>query len=115
MSTVILKQSTKILLNVQDVFVYFNNSSISDSDQLVINSLLQIVKNKKTDNDIDIKKLLNAVKNLNIQSAIDDVLMRSNHNYSKIQTSEIEAVCNLITSRINVLQMILESMTNKEQ
>ena len=111
MSNLISDKVRSILINVKEVFVYFDNSAIDGKAQDVINILLNLVKEKATDENINIKELLDNVCDFNdlIQSAIDDTLMRSRANYSDQQTEEKEAICNLFKARTNTLIMMLKA------
>jgi len=109
MNTVIIDQSKKILLNIKEVFIHFDNSAINDDAQSTIKILLGVVVNEKVDKDQDVQGLLNSVCRLNtqLQPSFTDQLQRSVALYSKEQTDETAAICGLITARINTLIMIL--------
>ena len=100
----------KILVGIKEVFVYFDNSAISNKAQITITAMLHFVKDKKDIDKKDMKDLLNILENFNndIQSAIDNTLMRSNEYYSIEQTKETEMICELFKARINTLIMMLK-------
>lgn len=111
MSTLISEQLAKILTGVKEVFVYFDNSAISDDAQITIGKMLDIARSKKEDHEINIQKLLDRTENFNkdIQSAIDDTIMRSGIYYRAEQTKETEMICNLFKARVDTLIMMLNA------
>lgn len=109
MNNLIELQATKILMNIREVFIYFYNTDIDHRAQQTISELIEIVRLKKKDDDIDTSSFLNKISDFNEQMNISakNILMRRSENDSEAQTLETQAICNLINARVEKLKAML--------